>query len=63
MDVVSAGIGDGALTTLDGLPDLELVCRVAVIGPLGGNWRGGMTYRAIVEPQVMDERMRWNMGA
>ena len=43
--------------------DLELPGRVVQIRPIGENKQGDITYTAIVQPDQLDERLRWNMTA
>ncbi len=47
--------------TVDALPGAEFSGRVARIKPLGENKQGDIVYTVVVEPDQLDQRLRWNM--
>ena len=55
--------GAAATITFDALPGLELAGRVLQIRPLGENKQGDMTYTVVIQPDQLDDRLRWNMTA
>lgn len=63
LSVVNVTVGQTAVLTFDALPDLTIPGVVTRIKPLGENKQGDITYTVIIEPQVTDPRLRWNMTA
>lgn len=59
--VAKVRVGDSALLTFDGIPDLEIPGRVKFIRPYGEKKRGDITYTVTIVPDRWDERLRWNM--
>jgi len=52
-----------ASVTFDALPGLTATGKVIRIKPLGENKQGDMTYTVVIQPDQLDERLRWNMTA
>lgn len=63
LSVVRIKEGDRATITFDALPGVEIPGTVTRINALGVNNRGDITYTAIVTPDELDARLRWNMTA
>lgn len=56
--------GDPVRITFYAIPGLELTGRVVLIRALGNNdARLGTSYSALIIPDTLDERLRWNMTA
>jgi HlyD family secretion protein len=55
--------GDRVALTFDALPGVALAGRVLRVKELGENHQGDIVYRAIVVPDQLDARLRWNMTA
>jgi len=63
LSVVRIKEGDRATITFDALPGVEIPGTVTRINALGVNNRGDITYTAVVTPDTLDARLRWNMTA
>ena len=63
LSVVRIREGDRAIVTFDALPEVEIPGTVTRIKALGTNNRGDITYTAVIAPDEMDPRLRWNMTA
>lgn len=63
LQIVDVNVGDKATLEFDAIPDLELQGTVVRIRPLGQDNRGDIVYTAVIEPDSMDPRLRWNMTA
>jgi HlyD family secretion protein len=47
--------------TVDALPGAEFSGKVTRIKPLGENKQGDIVYTVVVDPDQLDQRLRWNM--
>lgn len=63
LNVVNVKEGDQVAVTFDALPGETFGGQVVRIRPLGEVQKGDMTYTAIVRPDRLDPRLRWNMTA
>src|SRR5262249_15899797 len=63
LNVTQVHAGDRVQLTLDALPKVELSGRVLQVKEFGENHQGDIVYRAIVVPDKVDTRLRWNMTA
>ena len=63
LSVVRVRKGAPATVTFDALPGLTLAGQVIRIKPLGENKQGDMTYTVVIQPEQLDNRLRWNMTA
>ena len=63
LNVVRVQEGAPATVTFDALPGLTLTGKVVRIKPLGENKQGDMTYTVVIQPDQLDDRLRWNMTA
>ena len=63
LDVVNVKEGDQVTMTFDALPGETFGGQVMRIRSLGELQKGDMTYTAIVRPDRLDPRLRWNMTA
>lgn len=63
INVVHIQEGDRAILTFDALPEVEISGTVVRIRPLGESKQGDITYTATIQPDIQDERLRWNMTA
>jgi len=61
LNVVGIDISNPVTITVDAIPNLELPGQVVRIKPIGEDKRGDITYTVIVQPDQVDERLRWNM--
>ena len=61
--VAKIRVGDAAVLTFDGVPELEIPGRVKFIRPYGEKKRGDITYTVTIAPDHWDDRLRWNMTA
>ncbi len=61
LSIVEIRPDDPVTITLDAIPGLELPGRVVRIKTLGEEKRGDVTYTVVIQPDVQDERLRWNM--
>ena len=63
LNVVRVKEGDRATITFDALPGETFDGVVEGINTIGENYRGDISYTAIVRPERTDPRLRWNMTA
>ena len=63
LNVVRVREGAPATVTFDAIPGLTLTGKVLRIKPLGENKQGDMTYTVVIQPDQLDDRLRWNMTA
>ncbi|MBK9712284.1 MAG: HlyD family efflux transporter periplasmic adaptor subunit [Kouleothrix sp.] len=63
LNVAQVSEGDAASIKFDALPDLELPGHVLRVKAFGENHQGDIVYRVIVQPDKLDQRLRWNMTA
>ncbi len=63
LNIVRVREGAPASITFDALPDITVTGKVLRVRPLGENKQGDMTYTVVVQPDQLDERLRWNMTA
>jgi HlyD family secretion protein len=63
LSVVRIRDGAPATVTFDALPGLTATGKVLRVRPLGENKQGDMTYTVVIQPDRLDERLRWNMTA
>ncbi|HJZ47247.1 MAG TPA: HlyD family efflux transporter periplasmic adaptor subunit [Roseiflexaceae bacterium] len=63
LSVTQVHAGDRVQLTFDALPKVELSGRVLQVKEFGENHQGDIVYRAIVVPDKVDTRLRWNMTA
>ena len=56
-------MGDTVSLAFDAIPDLSLNGKISRISSLGTNRQGDIVYTVSVQPEKMDERLRWNMTA
>ena len=63
LNVVRVEEGAPAIVTFDAIPGLTLTGKVLRIKPLGENKQGDMTYTVVIQPEQLDNRLRWNMTA
>jgi HlyD family secretion protein len=63
LNVVRVKEGDRATITFDALPGETFDGVVEGIKTIGENYRGDISYTAIVRPERTDPRLRWNMTA
>jgi HlyD family secretion protein len=63
LNVVRVKEGDRATITFDALPGETFDGVVEGINTIGENFRGDISYTAIVRPERTDPRLRWNMTA
>ena len=63
LNVVRVQEGAPATVTFDAIPGLTLTGKVLRIKPLGENKQGDMTYTVVIQPDQLDDRLRWNMTA
>ena len=63
LNVVRVEEGAPAIVTFDAIPGLTTTGKVVRIKPLGENKQGDMTYTVVVQPDQLDDRLRWNMTA
>lgn len=61
LKVVLVRPGAAALITFDALPDQPQPGFVQMIEPLGESREGDILYNALIEVDIHDERLRWNM--
>jgi HlyD family secretion protein len=61
LGVVGIRAGDPVTITVDAIADLELPGHVVRIKPIGEDKRGDITYTVLIQPDQVDERLRWNM--
>jgi len=54
-------VGDTASLSFDAIPILAMIGKVSRIRSLGENRQGDIVYTVSVQPEKMDERLRWNM--
>ncbi len=55
--------GDTAQLTFDAIDGLDLGGKVVRIKSLGENRQGDIVYTVVIQPDKIDERLRWNMTA
>ena len=63
LNVVRVSEGDRVSITFDALPGETFDGVVDEIKAIGQNYRGDISYTAIVHPERTDPRLRWNMTA
>jgi HlyD family secretion protein len=63
LNVAQVHAGDRVALTFDALPSVELSGRVLQVKQFGENHQGDIVYRALVMPDTVDARLRWNMTA
>jgi multidrug efflux pump subunit AcrA (membrane-fusion protein) len=63
LNVVRVREGASATLTFDALPGLSTTGKVVRVKPLGENKQGDITYTVVIQPDRLDERLRWNMTA
>ena len=63
INVVRIKVGDTVSLSFDAIPDLDMTGKVSRISSLGENRQGDIVYTVSVQPEKMDERLRWNMTA
>jgi len=63
LNVVRVNEGDPATITFDALPGESFKGVVEQIKAIGENYRGDISYTAVVRPERTDPRLRWNMTA
>ncbi len=63
LNIVRVKEGSHVVMTFDAIPELELPGSVSRIRSVGDNRQGDIVYTVIVQPERMDERLRWNMTA
>ena len=63
INVVRVKVGDTVSLAFDAIPDLSLNGKISRISSLGTNRQGDIVYTVSVQPEKMDERLRWNMTA
>ena len=63
LNVVRVEEGAPAIVTFDAIPGLTTTGKVVRIKPLGENKQGDMTYTVVIQPDQLDDRLRWNMTA
>jgi multidrug resistance efflux pump len=63
LDVVRVKDGDPVKITFDALPGEAIEGTVARIKGIGQNQKGEISYTAIIVPEKIDPRLRWNMTA
>jgi multidrug resistance efflux pump len=63
LNIVRVQEGDKAIISFDAIPGLELPGTVVRIEAIGENKMGDITYTVIINPDEVDNRLRWNMTA
>ena len=63
LQIVDVNVGDKATLEFDAIPDLQIEGTVVRIRPLGQDNRGDIVYTAVIAPDNLDPRLRWNMTA
>ena len=63
LNVVRVKEGDPATITFDALPGETFKGVVEQIKAIGENYKGDISYTAVVRPERTDPRLRWNMTA
>ncbi len=63
LNVARVGVGDSAELTFDAIDGLSLGGKVSRIKTVGENKQGDIVYTVVIQPDKMDERLRWNMTA
>jgi HlyD family secretion protein len=63
LNIVRVREGAPTTVTFDAIPGLTVAGKVVRVKPLGENKQGDMTYTVVIQPDRLDERLRWNMTA
>jgi multidrug resistance efflux pump len=63
LNVIQVKEGDSVAITFDALPGETFSGTVARIKAIGQNQKGEISYTAVIQPETIDSRLRWNMTA
>lgn len=63
LNVSRIRMGQPAMVRFDALPGVDIIGRVTNIKPFGENRQGDIVYTVVLQLEVPDESLRWNMTA
>lgn len=63
LNIAQIKVGDPAVLTFDGLPDLKMSGKITHISSFGELKNGDITYTTRIAPERQDPNLRWNMTA